>query len=93
MSSNDFKILKKQMKSENYEICQYLVISYVEAVVKNWVGFVIFLRTMLTNENISEEKSESWEGCGYVWSESDSRIWVRLGEFFYSSHTTCGSPC
>ena len=61
---NDFKILKKQKKSENHEICQYLVISYVEAVVKNWVGFVIFLRTMLTNENISGEESESWEGCG-----------------------------
>ena len=52
------------MNPENYEICQYLVISYVEAVVKNWVGFVIFLRTMLTNENISEEESESWEGWG-----------------------------
>ena len=52
------------MKSENHEICQYLVISYVEAAVKNWLGFVIFLRTMLTNENISGEESESWEGCG-----------------------------
>ena len=53
--SNNFKILKKQMMSENYEICQYLIISHVEAVVKNWVGFVIFSRTMLTNGNISEE--------------------------------------
>ena len=27
------------MKSENHEIYQDLVISYVEAVVKNWEGF------------------------------------------------------
>ena len=27
---------KKQMKSENHEICQDLTISYVEAMVKNW---------------------------------------------------------
>ena len=46
------------MKSENYDICQYLVVSYVEAVVKNWIGFVIFSRTMLTNGNISGEDSE-----------------------------------
>ena len=30
---------KNQTKSENHEICQDLVISYVEAVVKNWEGF------------------------------------------------------
>ena len=32
-------MLKKQTKSENHEICQDLVISYVEAVVKNGEGF------------------------------------------------------
>ena len=30
-----FKFLKKQTKTENHEICQDLMISYVEAVVKN----------------------------------------------------------
>jgi hypothetical protein len=32
--SNDFRILEKQT-SKNYKICQYLMISYVEVVVKN----------------------------------------------------------
>ena len=59
MCSNDFKIIKKQLKSESYEICQYLMISYVEAVVKIWVSFAILSRTMLTNGNICEEESES----------------------------------
>ena len=37
--SNDLKLKKKQLKSENYEICQYIMISYVEAVVKlEWVS-------------------------------------------------------
>ena len=58
------KFKKKQMKSENYDICQYLVISYVDAVVKIWVDSKILSRTMLTNGNIYEEESESWEGCG-----------------------------
>ena len=36
-----FKIIKKQTKSENYEIDYDMMVSYVEAVVKtNWEGFV-----------------------------------------------------
>ena len=35
----DFKFYKKQMKSENYEICHDNMISYVESVIKNWEGF------------------------------------------------------
>ena len=34
-----FKLYKKQTKSENHETCQDVKISYVEAVIKNWVGF------------------------------------------------------
>ena len=30
-----FKFIKKQTKTENHEICQDLMISHVEAVVKN----------------------------------------------------------
>jgi hypothetical protein len=31
------------MKYENYEICQYLIISYMEALVKNVVSFTHFV--------------------------------------------------
>jgi hypothetical protein len=31
------------MKSENYKICQELMISYVEAVVKIWTSFEYFV--------------------------------------------------
>ena len=34
-----FKFYKKQTKSKNNEIWQNVMISYVEAVVKNWEGF------------------------------------------------------
>ena len=34
-----FKFYKKQTKSENYETCQDVMISYVEAVIKFWGGF------------------------------------------------------
>ena len=33
-----FKFYKKQTKSENHETCQDVMISYVEAVIKNWEG-------------------------------------------------------
>jgi len=46
-----------QIKSKKCEICEQLMISYVEVVVKNLVSFGIFSRTMLTNENILEEES------------------------------------
>ena len=41
--SNGFKILKKQTKSENHEICQDLMISYVEVVVKKRTNFAQFV--------------------------------------------------
>jgi len=44
------------MKSKNYEIWQYLMISCVEAMVKIWVDFKILSCTMLTNGNICEEE-------------------------------------
>jgi len=33
------KFYKKQMKSENHEICHDIVLSYVKTVVKNWEDF------------------------------------------------------
>ena len=35
-----FKFYKKQMNSENHEICHDIMISYVEVVIENWEGFV-----------------------------------------------------
>ena len=35
-----FKYYEKQMKSENHETCWDVVISYVEAMIKIWEGFV-----------------------------------------------------
>ena len=34
-----FKFYKKQTKTENLETCRDVMISYVEAVIKNWGGF------------------------------------------------------
>ena len=34
-----FKFYKKQTKTENLETCRDVMISYVEAVIKNWEGF------------------------------------------------------
>ena len=38
-----FKFYKNQTKSENHEICQDVMISYVEAVVKIWECFAQFV--------------------------------------------------
>jgi hypothetical protein len=55
-----FKFLKKQTKSENHEICQDVIISYVEAVVKKIEMISHKLsRLMLTNRSISEEEAYS----------------------------------
>ena len=34
-----FKFYKMQMNSENHVICHDIMISYVDAVIKNWDGF------------------------------------------------------
>jgi hypothetical protein len=62
--SNDFRILEKQT-SKNYKICQYLMISYVEVVVKNWVSQFYHVQCLQTKT--STKKNESWERCGEVW--------------------------
>ena len=40
---NGFQILKKQTKSKNHEICQDLMISYVEDVAENGEGFAQYV--------------------------------------------------
>ena len=53
---NGFQILKKQTKSENHEICQDLVISYVDAMVKIEKVSHNMSHTMFTNRSISQEE-------------------------------------
>jgi hypothetical protein len=36
------KLYKKQIKSENHETCQDIMIAYVEGVIKSWQGVVKF---------------------------------------------------
>ena len=52
-----FKFYKNQTMSENYEICQDLLISYVEVVVKTWKISDILSHKLLTKRNVSEEES------------------------------------
>ena len=58
-ASELFKIKKKLMKSENYEIYQYLVISYVEAIVKNWESFEHFVTYVRLQIEASQRKTRS----------------------------------
>jgi hypothetical protein len=39
---NDLKILKMELKFENYDFFQYLTVSYVKNVVKIWMNFEHF---------------------------------------------------
>ena len=76
------------MKSENHEISQCLMISYVEVVVKIWVGFAIFTRTMLTNGNIFIELRNMWLGLEGKWRSnwsSDSKLfrWAIDNIYFF----------
>ena len=56
---------KKKTKYENHEICQDLMISYVEAVVKNWEGFAqsvmydVYKPKFLKKKNHSVEKDSA----------------------------------
>ena len=52
-----FKFLKKQMKSKNHEFCEDLVISYVEAMVKNWEGFAQSYHVQCLQTKISQKKN------------------------------------
>ena len=61
--SIDFKILKKAI-----EVWKLWDLSISHDIIcggcgKNLSGFTILSHTMLTNGNIYEEESESWEGC------------------------------
>jgi hypothetical protein len=49
---NDLKILKNQIKFEIYEICQYLMISYVKVTAKTWMTFEQLLSTILVSQNM-----------------------------------------
>ena len=51
-----FKFYKKQMKSENREICRDTVLSYVETVVKKLRGFRIFYHICCLRIETSQRK-------------------------------------
>ena len=54
-----FKFIKKQTKSENHEFCEDLVISYVQAVVKNWEGFAQSYHVQCLQTEVSQKKNYS----------------------------------
>jgi hypothetical protein len=55
-----FKNSKKcKLESKNHKIGQYLIISYVEVVVKIWVNFEYFIMYDAYNRNICEEVLKS----------------------------------
>ena len=56
-----FKFYKKQTNSENHEICQDLMISYVEAVVKNWECFAQFYMYDCLQNEASPKKNRTIE--------------------------------
>jgi adenylyl- and sulfurtransferase ThiI len=47
------------MKFENHEICEVVMISYVEVVVKNENVLKTLTRTLFRNRNISREVSKN----------------------------------
>ena len=69
------ELYKMQMNLENYEICQDLMISYKEVMIKkiDKVLHNLWL-TLLTIRSISEEESYSWEGLCKIWSLNDYQI-------------------
>ena len=58
-----FKLYKKQMKSENHETCQDVMISYVEAVIKIWGGFAqVVTYDACKPKNLQRSFMISWRG-------------------------------
>jgi hypothetical protein len=64
------------MKSENHEICQYVMISYMMAMVKFEKVLNILSNTMFRNRSISQQESYSWAVFNQIWSQSDEvKLW------------------
>ena len=59
------------------------MISYMEAMVKNWEGFKQSIMYDVYKPKILEEESYRWEGFGKTWCESDDQIRVWLQNFLY----------
>ena len=58
----DFKLYKMQTKSENHETCRCVVLSHVEAVVKNCKGFEQIVTSDTKNPDIS-----ICDHCDHMW--------------------------
>ena len=87
LRSSCFKFYKKQSKSENYETCQDVKISYVEAVIKIEEVPRKLSRTILTNRRISEEVSRFREEGDEVVSIVRDKLARNLLNFFITAST------
>jgi len=79
----DFKFYKKQMKSENHEICHDTMISYVESVIKNWEGFAKVLTYIAYEMRHLRRSSIDNRGFIKILSNNDDRIGVWIQNFLY----------
>ena len=71
---SEFKLYKIQTKSENHKTCGGVVLSHVEAIVKNWEDFEQVVTSDAKNEVIT---------CETKWSH------VEMSGFLASDVTTC----
>jgi hypothetical protein len=72
------------MKPKNYEFCWYIIISYVERMVKNWVSFTILSDAMFQMET---SRLFGWHILAYLdlsWLISSHRILFILPAEHYS---------
>jgi hypothetical protein len=83
---------KIQVKSENHEIYQYIMISYMEFVEK-WVGFAY----CFTHDAYKSKRlRRSFIELRKMWldlQESDFQIGIWIQNIIHSSYTICGTPC
>ena len=77
------KFYKKQMKSENHEICHDTMISYVESVIKNWEGFAKVLTYIAYEMRHLRRSSIDNRGFIKILSNNDDRIGVWIQIFLY----------
>ena len=88
-ASEWFKIKKKQMKSKNYEIYQYLVISYVEAIVKIWESFEHFVTyDAYKSKHLKERLVALRMIFNQILRQPDDQVVVWLQNFLYRQQRT-----
>ena len=79
------KFYKKQMKSENYNICRDIMISYAVAKVNNWEGFVqVIMYAAYKSKHLRRRSMELWRSLFRFWV----KVTVELG-FDYEIFCIC----